>query len=86
VNYCWDSISKTYKPNYYTYDESLTADKIACFNGFGQDSLFVKAFEYEINQTLINGTTEEKRLLKKYLELVEKEGRAIAPTGELEKL
>jgi len=82
ISFYFDNTTFTYKPD--TSFTSLTAEKIACFGNFGNDTLFVKAFEYEIQQTLQNGTKEQKRLLQEYLNRVEKEKRAIAPTGELE--
>lgn len=84
VSFEWDSISKTYVPAFYSDSSFLNNEKIACFGAFGNDTLFVKAFRYEINQTLQEGTDQQKKLLKQYLERVEKMGNATAPNGELE--
>jgi hypothetical protein len=79
TSFYWNDTTFTYKPET-NYNK---AEKIACFGNFGNDTLFVKAFAYEIQQTLQNGTKEQKRLLQNYLDIVEKEKRATAPTGEL---
>lgn len=85
VNYQWDTHSFTYRPQFYTFSKgNLTEQKISCFGSFGNDTLFVKAFDYEIKQTLDKGTEEQKKLLKKYLDIVSKGQKATSPTGELE--
>ncbi len=84
INYQWDTVSNTYRPQVYDRQEALTEEKISCFGAFGNDTLFVRAFDYEIHQTLETGTLEQKTLLQKYLELVKKEHKAVAPAGEME--
>jgi hypothetical protein len=86
ISFSWDSTTYTYKPTTSDDKSCLNAEKIACFGNFDNDSLFIKAFEYEIQQTLQKGTKEQKRLLQNYLDIVEKERKAIAPTGELKEL
>lgn len=86
VSYSWDTISNTYQPFIYfdTLKEGLTKDKIACLGAFGNDTLFVKAFKYEIDQTLERGGDEQKTQLQKYLDIVRAKGKAVSPNGELE--
>lgn len=84
LTYYWDSTTYTYQPRIYNSPDDLNKEKIACFGAFGNDTLFVKAFDNETKQTLNNGTSEQKMLLQKYLDIVEFEHKAIAPTGELE--
>jgi hypothetical protein len=85
LSYRWDTTTFTYQPQFYTYDrENLSELKISCFGAFGNDTLFVRAFDYEINQTLETGTAEQKKLLQKYLDIVKAKGHAVSPTGEME--
>jgi hypothetical protein len=69
MNYKWDSKMRIYKPEVYSYHTAgeLTLKKILCFGDFGNDSLFVGAFNYEIKQTLKTGTRKQKAVLKQYL-------------------
>lgn len=86
VSYNWDTLTNTYQPYIYAFDtlEGLTKDKIACFGAFGNDTLFVKAFRYEIGQTLKKGSDEQKIQLQKYLDLVKSKKKAVSPKGGLE--
>jgi hypothetical protein len=85
VSYLWDDTSYTYKPVFNDYDSGLlTMDKLSCFGAFGNDSLFVEAFDYEIGKTLETGNEMQKKLLKQYLGLVAEYGHAEAPSGKLE--
>lgn len=85
VNFKWNGYTDMYEPEFYEYDSTgLNAEKLACLQELCNDTLFVKAFQYEINQTLQEGTDQQKKLLKQYLERVEKMGNATAPDGELE--
>ena len=60
-----------YLPRYYNYDlKQLNEKKIACFTDFGNDKLFIEAFEYEIKETLKNGTLEQKNILQFYLKSI----------------
>lgn len=76
VGYNWNS--KTLK---YELDNSsskielgeLNAAKISCFSAFGNDSLFVQAFGAEIAQILKTGTHTQKKITKRYLDLVKKD-------------
>lgn len=52
--------------------EKLNAAKILCFGAFGNDSLFVNAFNAEIDQTLKTGTSKQKQILQRYLKLAKK--------------
>ena len=83
--YQWDTASLSYRPLLYKSPEDLNESKIACFGAFGNDSLFVNAFDYEIKQTLHEGSAGQKKMLAKYLELVRTEGKFIVPEGNLEK-
>ena len=82
INYSWDSTTFSYQPQFYNRQDALTEDKIACFGDFGNDTLFIKAFDYEIKQTLEKGTDKQKKILKIYLDFVEKEQKAISSTKE----
>ena len=69
TKYTWDNNEKIYRPYYYNHSQDdLTEEKIMCFWDFGNDELFIKAFAYEINKTLENGTEEEKEILRFYIE------------------
>jgi len=57
--------------------EELTAEKIACFGDFGNDSLFVKAYHRQIDTLLKIGTPIQKKILRKYLQLVDKTKTAL---------
>lgn len=84
IFYEWDDMKKKYKlaRQVDNNPDNLTAQKIACFGDFGNDKLFVKAFRQEIDEKLKAGTPEQKKLLKQYLALVAKNGKAV--TEELE--
>jgi len=84
VSYQWGSVTYSYKPHFYKQKDGLTEQKLACFGAFGNDSLFVIAFDYEIKQTLEKGTDVQQKLLTKYLELVKKHSTASSPTGKHE--
>jgi hypothetical protein len=85
VLYEWNNEKSIYKldvkPNKNEYDV-LNAEKIACFGAFGNDSLFVKAFDPEIKQTLQTGTAMQKKILKRYLDILKHD--KIAATQKLE--
>ncbi|GHT80711.1 hypothetical protein FACS1894130_12260 [Spirochaetia bacterium] len=70
VKYIWDDSIKQYIPEYYDRPDDLTAEKIECFEDFGNDELFIKAFDYEIKKTLEDGTVEQKKVLKWYLKTI----------------
>lgn len=84
MNYRWDSLRMAYTPEISANQDpaELTLQKIACFGNFGNDSLFVHAFHFELDQTLKNGTVQQKKILKQYLALVKKNGHAT--TDEME--
>lgn len=84
VSYQWDSLTRSYEPEFYGQKDGLTGQKIACFGAFGNDSLFVTAFDYEIRQTLEKGTAEQKKLLTGYLEQIRADNTVPSPAGELE--
>jgi hypothetical protein len=83
INYVWDSLSYSYKPEFYDRTASLSEEKILCMGIFGNDSLFVKAFDYEIKQTLENGTKEQKKQLTSYLNRVKADQMAAPATDAL---
>jgi hypothetical protein len=75
VDYIYNNKEHKYKLDIESYKnkaDDLTADKIACFADFGNDSLFVKAFRRHIDTTLKIGTPLQKKILRKYLLLVNK--------------
>jgi hypothetical protein len=84
IKYKWDSSTNSYRPEYYKRSGELDDSKIECFGAFGNDSLFVSAFSYEILQTLEKGTKKQKELLTKYLELSKTNKTVPSPTGEIE--
>jgi hypothetical protein len=61
----------------------LTPEKIACFGDFGNDSLFVKAYKRQIDTTIKIGSPIQKKLLKKYLAMVDKDKSARTEEIEL---
>jgi hypothetical protein len=87
-----ETVSYVYSGKHHKYDLeiekynnsalNLTAAKIACFADFGDDSLFVKAYKRQIDTTIKIGTSLQKKILLKYLSLVNK--NKTARTGELE--
>jgi len=80
VNYTWDNKQLVYKldiPSYQNSIDDLTAAKISCFGAFGNDTLFVSAFEDQIKEVLKTGTKEQKKILNKYLKIVSKNGKAV---------
>jgi hypothetical protein len=80
VNYKWDKKSLTYKLDILSYQnqvDDLTAEKIECFGTFVEDTVFVKAFKDQIDEKLKTGTPLQKKILKKYLELVKRDKKAI---------
>jgi hypothetical protein len=75
TKYTWNNERKKYIPIFYTYSpDNLTEEKIKCFWTFGDDELFIKAFDYEIKKTLEKGTKEEKEILKWYIDKIKKTG------------
>lgn len=84
LSYQWDSLTHTYRPELYNDPESLTEEKIACFGAFGNDSLFVHAFNYEIQQKLKKGTQEEKKIIQNYIEFVKTEKKGRTASDQLE--
>ena len=84
--YKWNDSTLTYQLETHSYDEpdALNKAKISTFGDFGNDTLFVRAFAYEIGQTLKEGTPEAKRLLKAYLAAVKRNQKPTASSGELE--
>jgi hypothetical protein len=87
VYYRWDSTNYYYVQKYPPVGDTrigLTDAQVACFGNFGNDSLFVSAFNFDIHRRLENGTHEEKILLSKYLKLVRLNGRAYDSNGPFE--
>lgn len=82
IMYSWDNLHHKYYPVPYRDSASLNPDKIACFGDFGNDKLFVRAFNYEIKQTLKTCTPLKRKLLKKYLSIVRSKGKTT--TGDME--
>ena len=78
--YKWDDKQLVYKldiPSYQNDVDDLTAAKISCFGAFGNDTLFVSAFNGQIQEVLKTGTKEQKKILNRYLKLVKKNGKAV---------
>lgn len=74
ISYKWDDTTLEYRPHYYTSNSRyLTEKKIACFDDFANDKLFIEAFDYEINETLKNGTDKQKSILRWYLDVINNE-------------
>jgi hypothetical protein len=73
TGYTWDNEEKKYIPNFYTYSpDDLTEEKIMCFWTFGDDELFIKAFDFEIRKTLEKGTKAEKKILQWYIDNIKR--------------
>jgi len=86
VYYKWDDKHFIYKldvQSSQTEVDDLTADKIACFGDFGNDTLFVRAFRGQINEVLKTGSLQQKTILKSYLALVKKNKTAITQKMEV---
>ncbi|TFF36294.1 hypothetical protein [Mucilaginibacter psychrotolerans] len=86
VSYRYDAKVHKYKLEIEPYKNEatdLTAEKIACFGDFGNDSLFVKAYRSHIDTTIKIGTPLQKRLLRTYLELAKKEKTVTTETFEV---
>jgi hypothetical protein len=74
TKYTWNDENKKYMPYFYNHHPSdLTDEKISCLWDFGNDELFIKSFGYEINKTLEEGTEEEKKVLRWYIERMKKD-------------
>ncbi len=84
VVYTYNNRTYSYQPQFIDKPNELNDKKIACFGAFGNDTLFIDAYSYELKNTLISGSKEEKSLLNRYLELVRENKKAVAPSGELE--
>lgn len=84
IDYQWNTKTNKYELKAPSKAQStgLTAEKIACFGDFGNDSLFVKAFAPEIENVLKDGTPKQKKTIKDYLKKVRSYGTA--RTEELE--
>ena len=86
VDYVYNNKEHKYKLDIARYKnnaDDLTADKIGCFANFGNDSLFVKAFRRHIDTTLKIGTPLQKKILRKYLLLVDKNKTVITQQLEI---
>lgn len=84
VLYYWDKKCFIYRQKLHPENPlSLTPQKVACFGAFGNDSLFTKAYRYNIKHTLRNGTAKQKRILKDYLTAVREHRKP--PSEEEEK-
>lgn len=86
VDYTYDNKEHRYKldiPSYKDKADDLTAEKIACFANFGNDSLFIKAFRRHIDTTLKIGTPLQKKILHKYLLLADKNKTVITQQLEI---
>jgi hypothetical protein len=84
--YKWDALTRTYQLETFASEgpAALTQAKIATFGNFENDSLFVRAFAYELGETLREGTPVAKRLLMAYLASVTQKQKPLVPSGELE--
>jgi hypothetical protein len=75
IGYTWNSkLFKYENDNQSDKNEvdELNAAKISCFGAFGNDSLFVHAFDAEINQTLKIASPIQKKIIRQYLNLAKK--------------
>lgn len=76
TNYTWNKKSLTYDLDMLPFQnelEDLTAEKIACFGEVWKNTLFVRAFQRQIDEMLKTGTPQQKMVLKEYLAQVEKD-------------
>lgn len=84
--YKWNASTMTYQ--YETFGsespDELTKSKIATFGDFGNDSLFVRAYAYEIGEMLHEGTPVAKQLLNAYLTAVKHGRKSTVHLEELE--
>lgn len=86
VEYIYNDKEHKYKldiPKYKNETTDLTAEKIACFGDFGNDSLFIKAFKRHIDTTLKIGSLLQKKILRKYLLLADKNKTVITQQLEI---
>ncbi|MBS1523115.1 MAG: hypothetical protein JST50_19100 [Bacteroidetes bacterium] len=83
VDYVYNSKEHKYKLNIPPKSDKtvndLTADKISCFANFASDSLFVKAYQGQIDDVIKTGTPQQKKLLREYLSLVNKDKAIYEP-------
>jgi len=63
IDYYWDKKEHRYLAEKQDWDDGLTVDKIRCFEEMGNDSLFVKAFNPEIQKNLKEGSKLQKYYL-----------------------
>lgn len=79
VAYKWNDKSKRYLLDIPTYQGyyGLTAAQVACLGNLGDDKLFIRAFQKEINDKLGSGTAQQKKVLAHYLAKAKKEKRVV---------
>lgn len=86
--YNWNSEKHIYEPEY--KDENtrfgMTKLQLQAIDEFGNDSLIVKAFQEQFEKILQGEDEEKKKIVSKYLKIVEKEQKAHLPSGEVEKI
>ena len=87
VYYQWNDSTGTYQFENFAYADSteLTENKIATFGNFTNDTLFVRAFAYEIRQGVQQGTPEVRRQLQAYLRSVQNKQKPAVLSGAVER-
>lgn len=70
VWYKWNKNTFTYEPALSNKPDEMSKDKIANLSRFGDDSLFIKAFAYEIDEIFKTASPKQKQCLERYLEFV----------------
>lgn len=69
----WNPNTLRYEMQEGSDEQSLTKKKYEYFWSYGNSKKFIEAFQFEFNQLKSNGTHQQKRLLKEYLEMIENE-------------
>ena len=83
VTYSWDAATSAYRFKSDSTPGAMNKDKITSFSRLGDDSTFVKAFNYEISKTLKESDEKQRKFLMNYLKRV-RNRRTIDPPKELE--
>ena len=84
VSYQWDKETLTYRPQLHNLPGEMTSEKITTLARFGDDSLFIKAFAYEIAENLKVASPKEKECLQRYLAFAQNRQKTPGSTSEME--
>ncbi len=75
VDYVWDTDSSIYRPVYFSQGNNrLNDQKLDALSDPGNGTLFINAFQSEIQQYLQKGTDTERYLFQIYVDFVKKNG------------